>query len=75
MIETYYRHLQCLNCGQPQEVDIPKGVTVREFTGTATCTHCGCRELAEVADKPYAKHPQDWWMKDGGNNKFLCVKA
>lgn len=46
----FYRvKVTCDNCGESQELKIPKGKRITEFIASedATCENCGCATLSE----------------------------
>jgi len=54
--KTYVGQATCNNCGEVQEVAIPKGLTVEDFfqSEAGKCTSCGCACLRKVGSKALA---------------------
>lgn len=42
MEKDYVVNIRCRNCGNEKSVDIPKGMTIRDFSRTKKCDECGC---------------------------------
>ena len=50
--EYYIRTLECLNCGARGTVEIPKGITIKDFALVNDCQDCGCQNaLYDVETK------------------------
>ena len=45
--ETYDVITNCTNCGEQNQVDIPKGTLKTDYTTGYICTNCGCKILFE----------------------------
>ncbi len=47
--ENYEVVLECKNCNEDVEVDIPKGTTITEFIKktSGVCNYCGCHTLKQ----------------------------
>lgn len=50
---TYKVAIWCYNCGAKQEVEIPKGTTVEEFSRGFICPVCGCSISPECNSDPH----------------------
>lgn len=63
-METYKLNVKCHNCGQEEEIEIPKGI---EF-GRETCSNCGCSTL-------YKKEKLNTKIPYPKNDIWLCSKS
>lgn len=67
MKDTYEVRLRCGNCGHGESAAIPKGTTISQYCGHASCFHCGCTNLYEDPSVPkFTYHDYD-------NNRYLCA--
>lgn len=41
---VYYIRTECRNCHDNEVMDVPKGVTIRDFLADKKCEHCGCKD-------------------------------
>ena len=41
-LETYRKAVQCRNCSEYVDLEIPKGQTVDDFCRKTVCPNCGC---------------------------------
>ena len=59
-VETYNVTLDCGNCGQEVEADIPKGTTIEAWKKSNTCPYCGCILLEWHFPCSGATYSYDW---------------
>jgi len=43
--KNYLVHVSCTNCGQIQELKIPKGEKKEQYLQKGKCENCGCYEV------------------------------
>lgn len=46
--DTYTVRLFCGNCGQNTVVEIPKGMSIKDYVREHECSTCGCTTLREA---------------------------
>ena len=44
-ILTYTINFTCQNCGITRRLEINKGITIKEYLNTASCSQCDCKTL------------------------------
>ena len=56
-LKKYKIQVRCKNCGEVQEVSVPKGITIEHYfkEGMGKCSNCGCATL---------EHLKSWIGKD-----------
>jgi transcription elongation factor Elf1 len=48
--KKYKIQVRCKNCGEVQEVSVPKGITIEDYfkQGMGKCENCGCSTLEHL---------------------------
>jgi transcription elongation factor Elf1 len=48
--KKYVIQARCSNCGEVQEISVPKGITINNFfkDGMGKCLNCGCSSLEHL---------------------------